>query len=140
MVKPQVFNKTSSQVSGFVIAYRLYIRIKMREAVVKEQIQWILLYVQRELIDVWKKNMLEDLKERLLEYKTVGEFLADIRKEFGEGDEESVKVAELKRLEQESKTIEEFVQEFWRAARGSRYERRLLVEEFKKEINATIFQ
>ena len=112
----------------------------MREAVVKEQIQWILLYVQRELIDVWKKNMLEDLKERLLEYKTVGEFLADIRKEFGEGDEESVKVAELKRLEQESKTIEEFVQEFRRAARGSRYERRLLVEEFKKEINATIFQ
>ena len=135
-----MFNKTSSQVSGFVIAYRLYIRIKMREAVVKEQIQWILLYVQRELIDVWKKNMLEDLKERLLEYKTVGEFLADIRKEFGEGDEESVKVAELKRLEQESKTIEEFVQEFRRAARGSRYERRLLVEEFKKEINATIFQ
>jgi len=43
--------------------------------------------------------MLEDLEGRLLEYKTVGEFLADIRKEFGEGDEESVKVVELKRLE-----------------------------------------
>ena len=35
----------------------------------------------------------------MLEYETVGKFLADIRKEFGGGDEELVKVAELKRLE-----------------------------------------
>jgi len=60
-------------------------------------------------VDVWKENMLEDLKARLLEYETVGEFLADIRKEFGRGDKESVKVAELKRLEQGNRTIEEFV-------------------------------
>jgi len=42
---------------------------------------------------------LKDLEEELLEYETVGKFLADIRKEFGGGDEELVKVAELKRLE-----------------------------------------
>lgn len=42
--------------------------------------------------------MLEDLKEGLLEYETVGEFLADLKKEFGEGDEKTVKIAELKRL------------------------------------------
>jgi len=35
----------------------------------------------------------------LVEYKNIGEFLADIRKEFGREDEESVKVAELRRLE-----------------------------------------
>jgi len=34
-----------------------------------------------------------------LEYETVEEFLADIRKEFRGGDKESVKIAELKRLE-----------------------------------------
>ncbi len=45
-----------------------------------------------------------------------GEFLVDIKKEFGEGDKESIKVAELRRLEQESKIMEEFVQEFRRAA------------------------
>ena len=39
--------------------------------------------------------MLEDLERGLLEYKSVGEFLADIKKEFGGGDEESVKVVEL---------------------------------------------
>ena len=43
--------------------------------------------------------MLEDLEEGLLEYKTVGEFLADIKKEFRGGDKEIVKIAELKRLE-----------------------------------------
>jgi len=34
--------------------------------------------------------------------------------------------------------MEEFVQEFKRAARGSRYEGRLLIEEFKREMNGGI--
>jgi len=84
--------------------------------------------------------MLEDLEGGLLEYKTVGEFLAEIKKEFGLGDKEGVKVAELKRLEQRGETMEEFVQEFRRAARESRYKGRPLVEEFKREINRTIHQ
>ena len=81
---------------------------------------------------------MEDLEAGLLEYETAGEFLADIRKEFGEGDEELVKVAELRRLEQEGKTMKEFVQEFRRAARRSGYEGRLLIEEFKGRINTII--
>ena len=36
--------------------------------------------------------------------------------------------------------MKEFVQGFRRAARGSRYEGRPLVEEFKRGINATIYQ
>ena len=47
-----------------------------------------------------------------MEYETVGEFLADIKKEFGERDKKLVKVTKLKRLEQERKTMREFVQEF----------------------------
>ena len=108
----QVFDGTSSKILGFVMMCRLYIRMKIREVVVEEQIHWVLSYIQGELADVWKENMLEDLEAGLLEYETLREVLADIRKEFGGGDEESVKVAELKRLEQEGKIIEEFVQEF----------------------------
>ena len=84
--------------------------------------------------------MLEDLEGGLLEYETTGEFLANLKKEFGGGDEETVKIAELRRLKQGERMIEEFVQEFRRAARGSRYKRRLLVEEFKRGINKIICQ
>ena len=49
-----------------------------------------------------------------------------------------VKVAELKRLEQRERKIEEFIQEFKRVARGSRYEERPLIEEFKRGINGSI--
>ena len=49
-----------------------------------------------------------------------------------------VKVAELKRLEQGGRTIEEFIQEFRRAVRGSGYEERPLVEEFKRGMNVVI--
>ena len=35
-----------------------------------------------------------------VEYKSAEKFLTEIKKEFGEGDEELVKVAELKRIEQ----------------------------------------
>ena len=87
---------------------------------------------------MWKENMLEELEAGELEFKTVGEFLAEIKKEFDRGEEESVKTAELKKLEQDGKTIEKFVQEFKRAVRGSGYEERLLVEEFKRGMNEVI--
>ena len=65
-----------------------------------------------------------------MEYELVEEFLTSLKREFGgEEEKESVKVAELRKLEQEGKTMEEFVQEFRRAARRSRYEERPLIEE-----------
>ena len=51
-----------------------------------------------------------------------------------------MKVAELKRVEQGKKMIEGFVQKFRRIARESRYEKRLLIKEFKREMNGTIMR
>ena len=87
---------------------------------------------------MWKENVLEELEAGELEFETVGEFLAEIKKEFGGGEEELVKAAELRKMEQGGKTMEKFIQEFKRAARGSRYEGRPLVEEFKREMNSVI--
>ena len=81
----------------------------MRKVTVKEQVKWILLYIQKELVDVWEENVLEDLKAGELEYELVGKFLAGLKRKFGEGNEEAVKVVELKRIEQGRKTMEEFV-------------------------------
>ena len=95
-------------------------------------------YVQGGLADVWKENVLEDLKGEILEYEIVGESFVDIKKEFEGGDKEVLKVAELRRLEQGEKMMEEFVQEFRRAVRESEYEERLLIEEFKRGMNGMI--
>jgi len=81
---------------------------------------------------------MEELEAGEMEYETVEEFLTVLRKEFGGGKEEVVKTAELRKLEQGGRTMEEFVQEFKRTARGSGYEGRLLVKEFKRGINREI--
>ena len=52
MAKPLLFDGDLEKVAGFVTACKLYIRIKMRKKSVKEQIHWILIYVQRESTDV----------------------------------------------------------------------------------------
>ena len=68
--------------------------------------------------------MIEKLKAGKIEYETAEDFLISLKKEFGGGEEELVKATELRKLEQEGKMMEEFIQEFKSIARGSGYERR----------------
>ena len=68
----------------------------------------------------------------------MGEFLSDLKKEFGRGDNETMKMAELKNIKQESKIIEKFVQKFRKVAKESRYEEYSLIEQFKGGMNRMI--
>ena len=52
MAKPQTFDSILSKVSRFIMTYRLYSRMRMRETTMEEQIQWILSYIQREAVDI----------------------------------------------------------------------------------------
>jgi len=52
---------------------------------------------------------MEEIDTGEIEFETAEEFLAEIRREFRGGDEELVKVVELKKIEQGGRTMEEFV-------------------------------
>ena len=138
VAKLAILNGEAGKVGGFITACRLFLRMKLRGAMVEEQVQWVLSYMQEESADVWKENVMEEMEAGEVEYELVEEFLACLKKEFGEGEEEAVKAVELRRVEQGGKTMEEYVQEFKRIARGSGYEGRLLVEEFKRGMNRGI--
>ena len=135
---PAIFNGEAEKVGGFITACRLFLRMKLRGATVEEQVQWVLSYMQGGSADVWKENVMEEMELGEVEYKSAEEFLTSLKKEFRGGEEKLIKAVELRRMEQGGRTIEEFVQEFKRAARGSRYEGRPLMEEFKREMNGGI--
>ena len=82
--------------------------------------------------------MIEELEAGEVEYESVENFFIVLKRKFGVGEEELAKAAELRKMEQGGRTMEEFVQEFKRAVRGSGYEGRPLVEEFKQGINGEI--
>jgi len=69
---------------------------------------------------------LDEIKKGTSEVETMEKLFEKIREEFGEFDEESRKVDELRLLVQGSRTCNEYIQEFKRVARGSGYKRRVL--------------
>ena len=73
-----------------------------------------------------------------VKYKSVEEFLTEINKKFGGRNEESVKVAELKKMKQGGQNMEEFIQDFKRVAKDNGYEGQPLIEEFKRGMNGAI--
>jgi len=51
-------------------------------------------------MDVWKENILKNLKSGELELRSVGDFLIKLKKKFREEEEELAKIAKLKQVEQ----------------------------------------
>jgi len=87
---------------------------------------------------MWKDNVLDKIAKGTSDVKTIEELFEKMKEEFGEFDKESRKADELRLLVQGPRTCNEYVQEFRRAARGSGYEGRALIDEFKRGLNVTI--
>jgi len=81
---------------------------------------------------------LDELAKGELEVELAEQLFAKIRNDFGETSEEERKIEQLKTIEQKGRTCNEYVQEFKKIARGSGYEGRPLIEEFKRGLNGAI--
>ena len=119
VARPQVFSGKIEEVSTFVNAARLYIRIKMTEEVVVTQVAWLLLYVQGGIVEAWKDNLLDELAKGELEVELAEQLFTKIRNDFGETSEEERKIEQLRTIEQGERTCDEYVQEFKKITRGS---------------------
>ena len=75
MAKPAIFNGEAEKVWDFVTACRSYLKMKMREGTVEEQVIWVLSYVQGGSADIWKENVMEELEAGEMEYESIEEFL-----------------------------------------------------------------
>ena len=98
----------------------------------------MLSYVQEGVAEAWKDNLLDELSKGESEVELAEQLFTKIRNDFGEMLEEERKIEQLWTIEQGERTCNEYVQEFKKVARGSGYERRPFIEEFKRGLNEAI--
>jgi len=94
--------------------------------------------VQGGVAEAWKDNLLDKLAKGESEVETAEQLFTKIRDDFGETSEEERKIEQLRTIEQGGRTCDKYVQEFKKVARGSGYEGRPLIEEFKRGLNGGI--
>jgi len=101
-------------------------------------VAWVLSYIQGGIAEAWKDNLLDKLAKRESEVETIEQLFTKIRNEFGEISEEERKIEQLRTIEQGGRTCNKYVQEFKKVARGSDYEGRPFIKEFKRGLNGSI--
>jgi len=138
VAKSQVFGGKMEEMSTFINAACLYLRMKMTDEAATTQVAWVLSYVQEGVAEAWKNNLLDKLAKGESEVDTVEKLFTKIKNDFGETSEEERKIKQLWTIEQEERTWNKSVQEFKKVARGSGYTGRPLIEEFKRGLNRAI--
>jgi len=81
---------------------------------------------------------LDELAKEELEVESAEQLFAKIRNNFGETSEEERKIEQLRMIKQGGRTCNKYMQEFKKVARGSSYEGRPLIEEFKQGLSGAI--
>jgi len=99
VTRPQVFSGKIEEMSVFVNAACLYIRMKMMKEVAVTQMAWVLLYVQGGIAEAWKDNLLDKLAKEESEVESVEQLFTKIRNNFGEILEEERKIEQLRMIE-----------------------------------------
>jgi len=78
--------------SVFINAAHIYIRIKITEEAATTQVAWVLSYVQGGVAEAWKDNLMDKLAKGESEVESVEQLFTKIRNDFGETSEEERKI------------------------------------------------
>ena len=138
VAKPPLLSRKMEEVSAFINVAWLYLSMKMIGEAEATKIAWVLSYVQGGVAEAWKDNLLDKLSKGKSEIEIVKELFGKIRNKFGKTAEEERKIEQLRMIEQEEKTYNEYVQEFKKVVRGSSYEGQSLIEEFKRGLSRAL--
>jgi len=109
VARPQVFSGKMEEMSIFINMAHLYIRMKMIEEVATTQMAWVLSYVQGEVVEAWKDNLLDELAKEESEVELAEQLFTKIRNDFWETSEEEKKIKQLRTIEQGGRTCDEYV-------------------------------
>ena len=71
VARSQVFSRRIEDMSVFINAARIYIRMKMTEKAATTQVAWVLSYVQGGVAEAWKDNLMDELVKGELEVESV---------------------------------------------------------------------
>jgi len=85
--------------------------MKMTEEVAMIQVAWMLSYVQGEVAEAWKDNLLDELAKGESEVETAEQLFSKIRNDFGETSEEERKIEQLQMIEQE-RSVTNFIRPY----------------------------
>ena len=109
--------------SMFINVACLYLNIKMMGELEATKIIWVLFYIQKEVAEAQKDNLLDKLSKRELKVETIEELFGKIRNEFGKIVEEKQKIEQLRTIVQGRRTYNEYIQKFKKVVQESGYER-----------------
>ena len=109
--------------SVFINMACLYLRIKMTEESQSTKMTQVLFYIQEEITEVQKDNLLDKLSKGESEVETTEKLFSKIKNESRKTVEKKRKIKQLKIIEQKKRTCGEYVQEFKKIARQSKYKR-----------------
>jgi len=109
VARPQIFSGKMEEVSAFINAAHIYIRMKMIEEAATTQVAWVLSYVQGGVAEAWKDNLLDELAKGESEVELAEQLFMKIRNNFGETLEEERKIEQLRMIEQGGRTCNEYM-------------------------------
>ncbi|KIL55135.1 hypothetical protein M378DRAFT_91356 [Amanita muscaria Koide BX008] len=137
MPLPEAFDGAMKNVDGFIASCGLYMGARNAEFTTEQsRINWILSFCTKGAALDWRQSEMElGRVTGRMSFATAAELEDEIQRRFGDTDRVATKIIHLRTIKQGDRIAEEHIQDFRKAAIGSGYEGRALIEEFKQGLN-----